>query len=123
MRQQINDITGRMDTAAYKNIKLLADSINKQMTKVEEALYQTKLKSGQDVLNYPIRLNDKISGLYDYANSGYTVPSKQAKETYADLSAQTDVQLDKLKTIMNNEVKEMNVLLHKEQVPVIGWKN
>ena len=123
MRQQINDLTGRMDTAAYKNIKLLADSINKQMTKVEEALYQTKLKSGQDVLNYPIRLNDKISGLYDYANSGYTVPSKQAKETYADLSAQTDVQLDKLKTIMNNEVKEMNVLLHKEQVPVIGWKN
>ncbi len=51
-------------------IKILSDSINKKMTKIEEALYQTKSKSEQDVLNYPIRLNDKISGLYDY--SAYT---------------------------------------------------
>jgi len=30
------------------------------MTEVEEALIQTKARSGQDVLNYPIRLNNQL---------------------------------------------------------------
>jgi hypothetical protein len=34
-----------------KEVKQMADSINKQMTAVEETLYQTKAKSGQDVMN------------------------------------------------------------------------
>ena len=34
------------------------------MTAVEESLHQTKAKSGQDVLNYPIRLDDKLSPVF-----------------------------------------------------------
>ena len=33
------------------------------MREAEETLYQTKSKSGQDRLNFPIRLNDKLAGL------------------------------------------------------------
>ena len=43
-----------------KEIKQQADTINKQMTSVE-ALHQTKAKAGGIKLNYPIRLDDKIS--------------------------------------------------------------
>ena len=77
----------------------MADSINKQLTAIEETLYQTKSKSGQDVLNYPIRLNDKLAGVFDAANSGNFAPSKQVREVYADLARRCDEQLDKLKTI------------------------
>ncbi len=100
----------------------MGDSINKKITRIEETLYQTKAKSGQDVLNYPIRLNDKISGLFDYVNSGYNPPSQQAKESFADLSSQTDVQLKLLSNVMENEIKLFNEKLHQEQVPVISWK-
>jgi hypothetical protein len=85
-------------------------------------LYQTKAKSGQDVLNYPIRLNDKISGLYDYVNSGYCPVAKQAKEAFADLSAQADIQLIKLNEIMKNQLQNLNKLIHEKQIPVIGIK-
>lgn len=121
LRSQITDLNTKL-TPADKEIKQLADTINKQITSVEETLYQTKAKSGQDVLNFPIRLNDKISGLYDVASSGYTVPAKQVKEAYADLAGQADAQLQKLKNIMDNDVKRLNQLVHEKAVPIIGVK-
>ena len=122
IRTQINDLTGRIDTKTNKEIKQMGDSINKQLTKIEEALYQTKSKSGQDVLNFPIRLNNKISALYNIAASGYAPPSKQLRETFADLSGQADIQLAKLKTILDNDLKQYNKMINEKQVPVIGIK-
>jgi photosystem II stability/assembly factor-like uncharacterized protein len=121
IRSQINDLKDKIQPGD-KDIKQLADTINKQITGIEEALYQTKSKSGQDVLNYPIRLNDKISGLYDVASSGYNPPSQQVREAFRDLASQADVQLIKLKTIMDNDVKQLNKLVHEKAVPVIGVK-
>ena len=100
----------------------MVDSISKQLTAIEEKLYQTKAKSGQDVLNFPIRLNDKLSGLFDAANSGNMAPSKQAKEVFADLSAQCDEQLNKLKKIKEEDIVKLNQLIREKAVPVIGLK-
>ena len=122
IRTQINDFTGKMDSVTTKVIKKMGDSINKQMTAVEEALYQTKSKSGQDVLNFPIRLNDKIAGLYSVAASGQNPPSKQSKEAFAELAAQADVQLAKLKKIMDTDLKAFNKMINDKQLPVIGVK-
>ena len=103
-----------------KEVKAAADSLNRQMTAIEETLYQTKAKSGQDVLNHPIRLNDKLSGVFDVANSGNFAPSKQAKDVYADIAAQIDGQLHKLKTIKEKEVPAFNELIRQKALPVIG---
>ncbi|TDH25549.1 glycosyl hydrolase [Segetibacter sp. 3557_3] len=122
VRSQLADFTGRLDTANSRELKKLADTIQKKVTRVEEALYQTNAKSGQDVLNFPIRLNDKISGVFDYANSGYNVPGKQAREAFQFLSAQADRHLAELKAVLGNEVVQFNKLVHEKQVPVIGVK-
>ena len=71
LRTQINSFIALQGKDVPKDVKQLADSINKKMTAIEETLYQTKAKSGQDVLNFPIRLNDKLSGLFDVANSDF----------------------------------------------------
>lgn len=123
VRSQINDLTERQGKNLPKEIKEKGDTINKQLTQIEEALYQTKAKSGQDVLNYPIRLNDKISALYDYAGSGNNAPTQQVKQAFADLSELTDVQLRKLQTIMDKDVPELNRLIREKAVPVISPKN
>src|SRR5207253_9150338 len=108
LRAQLNDLTSRTKD---KDIKQLSDSIGKQMTSIEEALYQTKAKSGQDVLNFPIRLNDKISGLYGFASSGNSAPAKQVKDAYSELSSQADIQLNKLKRIMEDDLVKFNQLI------------
>ena len=94
-----DNLTLNLHQSDFTTATHLADSINKQLTAIEETFYQTKAKSGQDVLNYPIRLNDKLSGLFDAANSGNMTPSRQVKDVFADLSKQCDEQLAKLKKI------------------------
>ncbi|MEO7311228.1 MAG: hypothetical protein ABIX01_12575 [Chitinophagaceae bacterium] len=122
VRSQINGFSERQGKDLPKEVKEKGDTINKQLTAIEDALYQTKAKSGQDVLNYPIRLNDKIGGLYDYANSGYNAPTKQLKQAYADLSAMADIQLQKLKQILGTDVVQLNQLIRDKAVPVIAPK-
>lgn len=122
IRSQLNELTGRWGASTPKDIKQTADTINKQLTAIEEALYQTKAKSGQDVLNYPIRLNDKLSGVFDAANSGIMAPSKQVKEVYNELAGQCDIQLNKLKKIMSDNLPKLNQQIHEKQLPVIGVK-
>ena len=109
-------------TDSVKEVTTMMDSIGKMMTKVEEALHQTKAKSGQDVLNYPIRLDDKLSNVYSNAEAGNGVLSKQVKEAYAVIGGQIDEQLGKLKNIMDNDVVKLNQLIREKALPVIGLK-
>ena len=122
VRTQINDFAERQGENLPKEIKQKGDTINKQLTAIEEALYQTKSKSGQDVLNYPIRLNDKISGLFDYAGSGYNPPTEQVKQAFNELAALTDKQLNKLKSLMEIDVTELNKMIREKAIPIIGAK-
>ena len=123
VRAQISELTGRWGKETPKEFKEQSDAINKQLTAIEETLYQTKSKSGQDPLNFPIRLNDKLSGLFDVASSGNMPPSKQAREVYADLAGQCDAELNKLKKIMKEELPKLNQLIREKQLPVIGLRN
>jgi hypothetical protein len=121
-RTQINDFVAKQGKDCPKDVKQMADSINKQLTAIEENLHQTKAKSGQDVLNYPIRLNDKLSGVFDMANSGNMAPSKQARDVYADISAKADQELAKLKRVMDQDIPRFNQLVREKSLPVIAVK-
>jgi len=120
LRTQISNFVSLQGKDMPKEVKDMSDSMNKKLTAVEETLYQTKAKSGQDVLNYPIKLNDKLSGVFDAANSGNFAPSKQVQEVYAELAAQIDAQLAKLKIIKEKEVPALNELIRQKALPVIG---
>ncbi len=122
LRTQINDFVGRQDKEITKTIKPVADSINKKLTAIEETLYQTKSKSSQDVLNFPIRLNDKLSGLFDAANSGNMPPAQQVRDVYTDLAAQTDAALARFKKVKEEDVRSFNQLIREKALPTIGLK-
>jgi photosystem II stability/assembly factor-like uncharacterized protein len=119
IRTQINDLVLSRGKETPKEVKDKADMMVKALTSIEETLYQTKAKSGQDVLNYPIRLNDKLSGVFDVAASGFNAPSKQVKEVYAELAGQIDVQLAALKKLKEEDLKALNELITKNAVPLI----
>jgi photosystem II stability/assembly factor-like uncharacterized protein len=122
IRNQINDLMGKVDTIAAKDLKPAADSINKRMTTIEEALYQTKAKAGEDILNFPMRLNDRMAALYHVAASGNNPPTQQVKDAFSELSTETDVQLDKLKKIMSEDLKGFNQMIIDKKIQVIKVK-
>ena len=68
-------------------------ALNKNLTAVEETLYQTKNQSNQDPLNYPIRLNNKLAALGGVVGSAEAAPTAQSYAVYDELVTQIDAQL------------------------------
>jgi photosystem II stability/assembly factor-like uncharacterized protein len=122
LRSQLNDFVAKQGKDCPQDVKNLSDTINRQLTAVEEKLYQTKAKSFQDVLNYPIRLNDKLAGVFNMANSGQMAPPKQAVAVYDELSAQSDRELSTLKSIIMNDIPKFNQLIREKSLPFISVK-
>jgi len=123
IRTQINDLLARVDTNNKKELKPLADSINKKLTTIEESLYQTKAKAGEDILNFPMRLNDRMAALYNVAASGNNPPTQQVKDAFNELSAETDIQLARLEKTETEEVRAFNKMIIDKRISVIGVKD
>lgn len=124
---QIRDIRGQI-TALNKRLenqpqaKTVADAgkqLDKKMTEVEEVLIQTKAKSGQDVLNYPIRLNNYLVALGGVVESADSAPTQPSYEVFDMLSKQLDEQLAKWKQILSTDVPAYNDVVRKQEVPAI----
>ncbi len=122
IRSQMTEFKEKWVADSVKEVTAMMDSISKKMKEVEEALHQTKAKSGQDVLNYPIRLDDKLSNVYRNAKAGNGGLSKQVKDAYTVIAGQIDEQLNKLKKIMDSDVVKLNQLIREKALPVIGLK-
>ena len=122
LRTQVTSFLTLQGKDVPKEVKSAGDSITQKLTAIEETLYQTKAKSSQDVLNYPIKLNDKLSGVFDAANSGQTAPNKQVRDVYQGLATQVDAELAKLKALKERDIPAFNDLIRQKALPVIGVK-
>jgi photosystem II stability/assembly factor-like uncharacterized protein len=123
IRAQMTALDKRLKEEKNPNAKALADAgkdLDKKMIVVEEALIQTKSKSGQDVLNYPIRLNNLLVALGGVVSSADAAPTKQDYEMYDDLSKQADEQLAKWKEIVNTDLAAYNKLAQEKAIPIVG---
>jgi photosystem II stability/assembly factor-like uncharacterized protein len=123
IRLQMTALDKRLKEEKDANAKTVADAgkdLDKKMTTVEEALIQTKSKSGQDVLNYPIRLNNLLVALGGVVSSADAAPTRQDYEMYDELSRQADEQLAKWKEIVKTDLAAYNKLAQDKAIPAIG---
>jgi photosystem II stability/assembly factor-like uncharacterized protein len=123
VRKQVDDLLKRIaGQPSYKVINDAASVLNKSLTGVEESLYQTKNRSSQDPLNFPIRLNNKLAALAGVVQSADAAPTDQSYAVYDDLAAQIDAQLVKLDQIMKTEVPAFNQLVRDQNIPAVTVK-
>ncbi len=116
-REQINRVTEPMKGKEDMNdVSELAKSILDDMKNIEEALYQTKNRSGQDPLNYPIRLNNKLAALNSEVDGGDYQPTQQVRAVQKEVVEKIDFQLDQLKKVMNEKLPKFNELIKQKQV-------
>lgn len=118
-RNQLTDFIAKQGNDCPQDVKLAADSLLASLQLIEEKLHQTKAKSGQDVLNYPIRLDDKLGGVYDMAASGNMAPSKQARDVFAVLAAQVDVEITQLNALLEQRLTQFNALVREKKLSII----
>lgn len=98
-----------------KNCKVLVDDLSK----VEKKLYQTKNQSNQDPLNFPIRLNNRLSALVSVVSAGDNAPTKQSIEVRDELIAEIDKHLDQLNDLLGARLDELNKSIRDTDIPAI----
>jgi hypothetical protein len=82
-------------------------------------LYQTKNRSNQDPLNFPIRLGNKLAHIASLTNMGDFPPTKQAIEVKNILTKQIDTQLTEFKKIVMEEIPKFNALVKAKEIKAI----
>ncbi|WP_420318704.1 WD40/YVTN/BNR-like repeat-containing protein [Ekhidna sp.] len=115
-KAQINDVMKKADN---DEISELGKAIIKDMSEIEKALYQTQNESGQDPLNFPIRLNNKLGHLGSLSGMGNYRPTDSALEFYDEVSALIDTQLDMLKNIFDTRIDEFNQAVKEAEVDAV----
>ena len=87
-------ITARTSKSTDAPLKAAGDRLAASLTSVEEAIYQTKNQSGQDPLNFPIRINNRIASLNRVVNNGDGKPIGAAYDILTDVTAELKVETD-----------------------------
>ncbi len=123
VRDQINALNKRLgDDPKQKPIVEAGKALDKKMTPIEEALIQTKAKSGQDVLNFPVRLNNDLVALGGVVGSAQTAPTQQSYEVDDLLSKRLEEQLAKWHEVVSTDIPAYNNLVKQQEVPAVKVK-
>ncbi|WP_306642358.1 VPS10 domain-containing protein [Sanyastnella coralliicola] len=122
LQGQIKALNGRLDSD--QNTALIDEGkrLDSVMTSIISVLYQTKLKSNQDMLNYPIRLNNKLAHVASLASMGIYAPTAQMIGVKEDITAQINEQLEKWYALRDESLKAYNAMIREQEVDVIGVK-
>jgi len=120
VRNQINSLKKSMKgKEEHKDLLDYATALLKEMTTIEEILYQTKSKSNQDPLNFPIRLNNKLAHLNSLTRIGSYAPTQQAIDFKNVINKEIDNELAKLYELFDNKVSVLNQKVKDSQIDLI----
>ena len=120
IRSQINGyIDAIKDTTLVAKFKKEAKPINTELDEIEAQLMQPKAKAPQDVLAFPVMLNDKMAGVGSNVANSDTKPTASSYVVYNDLKNRIDAQLAKLKAIVDKKVPAFNKMVAEEKIPAI----
>ncbi len=123
VKKQIDVLSGKIrGHEKGKQVIETARRLKAKLISVEDVLIQSKSKSGQDPLNYPILLDNKIAALAGIVASSDSRPTDGSYEVFKELSALADEQLAKLKKIMEKDLPDFNDVVKKAKIPAIVIK-
>jgi len=110
IKSQLNDAKVKISSTDYN--KTITPFIQK-ISAIEEDLYQVKNQSGQDPLNFPIKLNNRLASLRRSVETGDAKPTNGAYKVFKELSDELDQHLGKLNQTLSSDLSKVNQLLKK----------
>ncbi|MGD1947314.1 MAG: WD40/YVTN/BNR-like repeat-containing protein [Croceivirga sp.] len=117
IKEQLKGHEEKLSSSAMK--RTVAPFI-KTLNAIEENLYQVKNQSGQDPLNFPIKLNNRLASLRRSMENGDAKPTDGAYKVFQELSAELDVELNALEAILKKELPKVNKVMEAKGLPRIA---
>ena len=119
VRAQLDDRSAKLPESAKPRWTVITDVLRGRLDTIETTIYQTRNRSGQDPLNYPIRLNNEIAALGGSVSNGDARPTDQAYSVFTTLSMRLDQQLIKLQGTLDDVLPKANDVLKSAGLPAI----
>lgn len=120
IREQLKSFNKKVkDDENMKDVIAKGEAIDSVITKIENELYQTKNRSRQDPLNFPIKLTNKLAHLNSLNGRGDFRPTKQSYEVKETLSKEIDTQLQAFEKVKNNDLPQFNQMVREKAVDAI----
>ncbi len=96
------------DNDEVKELVEKAKKLSDDFSAIEKALYQTKNRSGQDPLNFPIKLTNKLAHLNSLVGMDDFPPTQQDILVKDELTQQINTELAKFDQLISDEIKSFN---------------
>ena len=120
LRTQIQALRKRHEkNDKAKDLLAQADALEKKLAPIEQELYQTKAQSGQDLLNWPIQLNNKLLALAGVVESADTAPTQQSYDVFQYLTGKLDPVMAKWKEVRDKDVPALNKKAREAELPAV----
>ncbi len=98
--------------------KPLAELKNR-LSLVEAELYQVKNQSPKDKIAFPIRLNDRLAGLFALVQEADGAPNRAHYEVFEQLSSELDGHLAELDQLLENDLAAVNERLSEKRLRLV----
>jgi hypothetical protein len=108
IRDMRTQVLERVEKSKNARLKEIGDVLTQKLTAVEEEVYQVRNRSGQDPLNFPIKINNRLSALRRSIETGDNRPTDAAFAIYKTLSGDLQKQLDALAAIEKGDLSNFN---------------
>ncbi|MBU2526584.1 MAG: glycosyl hydrolase [Bacteroidetes bacterium] len=124
IREQLNAFESQYkDNEAVKALLEKSKEMKKGFSEVEEALYQTQNRSGQDPLNFPIRLTNKLAHLNSLVGLDDFGPTEQDIAVKNELTTQIRKQLSAFNQLVDSDVSAFNSEFNKLNLKYLFIEN
>lgn len=96
------------DTKATKELVEKAKAMREKLENIEKELYQTKNRSNQDPLNFPIKLTNKLAHINSLIGLDDFPPTDQDIAVKNELTAKINTQLTAFNKVLDDEITAFN---------------
>lgn len=105
VKAQLDDRLKKSQDAA---LKAMGATLTTNSSAVEENVYQVRNQSGQDPLNFPIKVNNRLANLLSMAQRGDGPPTNNMPEIFGILSAELKTYTDRLAVVWTGDLAAVN---------------
>ena len=120
-RLLIRDMRGQLQASVARSddqrLRASAERFIGDIGRLEAQLYQVRNQSPKDKIAFPIRLNDRLTGLRSRLERGDAAPTAAYRDVFEELSTELDGHMLELQGLISDDLSRLNAELTRAGLP------